>query len=84
MALELAMVLEKSFAIHVPLAGASGAKSVADIADEITDYVCAEHDREDEVVAIIAEHHHRDIEAAQAEALKVLASETPKTKRVLS
>ena len=28
MALELAMVLEKSFAIHVPLAGASGAKSV--------------------------------------------------------
>jgi acyl transferase domain-containing protein/NADPH:quinone reductase-like Zn-dependent oxidoreductase/acyl carrier protein len=84
MALELALILEKSFDIHVPLAGASGAKSVADIADEITEHVCAEYDREDEFVATIAEHHHKDIQAGQAEALKVLASETPKTKRVLS
>jgi hypothetical protein len=84
MALELAMSLERRFGTHMPLAGSTGTKSIAEIADEITDFVAGAQDREDSVVATLAEQHHDEIAADQTEALKQIVSETQRTKRLLS
>jgi acyl carrier protein len=84
MALELAMNLEQAFGVHLPMSGSSGAKTVADIADEITAHIGAEHGRDEAVIATLADRHHEHVKASQAEILKQMINETPKAKRLLS
>lgn len=85
MALELVMNLEECFGIHIPLSGSSGGMTIADIADEITAHVGLGRDRDDAVVATLAEQHHGDVDPAQLEKLKGMMTEEARTpKRLLS
>ena len=85
MALELVMKLEECFGIHIPLSGSSGSMTIAEIADEIIAHVGLDRDRDDAVVAALAEQHHADVEPAQLEALKGMMNEEARTpKRLLS
>lgn len=85
MALELVMNLEECFGIHIPLSGSSGGMTIADIADEIIGHVGLGRDRDDAVVATLAEQHHGEIDAVQLETLKGMMAEEGRTaKRLLS
>jgi acyl carrier protein/short-subunit dehydrogenase len=85
MALELVMNLERSFNIHVPLSGASGAMTIADIAEEIIAHVGLGHGREDAVVASLAGQHHEDVDENHLEILKdMMGEEMRAPKRLLS
>jgi phthiocerol/phenolphthiocerol synthesis type-I polyketide synthase C len=85
MALELVMNLEKCFGIHIPLSGSSGGMTIADIADEIIAHVGLGRDREDAVVATLAEQHHGEVDVVQLETLKGMMNEEARTsKRLLS
>ena len=66
MALELVMNLEECFGIDIPLAGSSGGMTIADIADEIIAHVELDRDRDDGVIATLAEQHHGERRASAA------------------
>ena len=75
MAVELVMNLEQVFGIQVPLAGSSGGMTINDIADQIIAHVGLDRDREaaaeEAKVATMADQHHgKELEASQIEALK--------------
>ena len=85
MALELVMNLEDCFGIHIPLTGASGGMTIADIADQIIAHVGLDRDTDDDVIAALAEQHHSEAEPAQLRAAKELMNAKPQTaKRLLS
>jgi len=89
MALELVMNLEECFRIQVPLTGASGGMTVADIADQIIAHVGLDREGEDNVdegmIAALAEQHQGDVEPAQLKAARELMNEKPPgAKRLLS
>ncbi len=85
MALELVMNLEQCFGIHIPLTGASGGMTIADIADQIIAHVGLDRDRDDAMVATLAEQHHAEVEPAQLELLKDIMTENARApKRLLS
>ena len=85
MALELVMKLEERFGIRMPLTGASGGMTIADIADQIIAHVGLDHDRDDAVVANLAEQHHAEVKPAQLQALKeIMVEDVHAPKRLLS
>ena len=85
MALELVMNLEERFGIKIPLIGVSGGLTIAAIADQIIAHVGLDRDREDAMVASLAEQHHAGVEPAQLEALKgIMTEEARASKRLLS
>ena len=85
MALELVMKLEEFFGIQLPMTGASGGMTIADIADQIIAHVGLDHDREDVVVEALAGQHHTAIEPAQLEEMKgILKKQERAPKRLLS
>ena len=74
-----------TFGIHIPLSGSSGAMTISDIADEVIAHVGLERDRDDAMVATLAEQHHGQVEPAQLEVLRDMVSkETHTAKRLLS
>jgi len=84
MALELAMNLERRFGTQLPLAGASGQKTVTDFAEEITAYVGGAKDQDDTAVAVLTGRHHEQLDVAESEAVKQIMTETQRTRRLLS
>jgi acyl carrier protein len=86
MALELVMNLEGCFGIHIPLSGSSGGMTISDITDEIIAHVGLGRDRDDAMVATLAEQHHQgEIDPAHIETLKGMMNEEGRTaKRLLS
>lgn len=83
MALELVMNLEECFGIHIPLSGSSGGMTISDIADEIIAHVGLGRDREDAVVAKLAEQHHGGIDEAQIETLKGMMNDEARAQKRL-
>jgi len=86
MALELVMNLEGCFGIHIPLSGSSGGMTISDITDEIIAHLGLGRDRDDAMVATLAEQHHQgEIDPAHLETLKGMMNEEGRTaKRLLS
>lgn len=73
MALELVLNLEELFGLKIPLTGASGGVSVADIADRIVAQIGLGRDQPDSVVATLASQHHGDVAREQMAALEEIA-----------
>jgi acyl carrier protein len=88
MAVELAMNLESSFHIQIPLQGSAGAMTVSDIADEVIAQIGLDSGRDDVKMDTLVKQHVTQPEALDQEALKELkeiASEDARAaKRLLS
>ena len=84
MALELVMILEKSFGMDISLAGSS-ALTVLGIADEIIAHVNVGSRREEAVVTTLAEQHAEKVEPGQIETMKgMLSDKSQKAQRLLN
>jgi acyl transferase domain-containing protein/NADPH:quinone reductase-like Zn-dependent oxidoreductase/NADP-dependent 3-hydroxy acid dehydrogenase YdfG/acyl carrier protein len=88
MAVELAMSLENSFHIQIPLRGSAGAMTVSDIADEVVAQIGLDPDREDAAVHSLVQQHVTRPETLDQEAFaefkNEVASEAKAAKRLLS
>jgi acyl carrier protein/NAD(P)-dependent dehydrogenase (short-subunit alcohol dehydrogenase family) len=85
MALELVMNLEECFGLKIPMAGASGGMTIADIADQIIAHVGLDEHREDAAALVLADQHQAAVEPAQLAVLKdIMDEEVRAPKRLLS